>query len=142
LIHSLRQEEGQEDPDRLNADFKVLQMPNRPLSQIYDTVEEFAAIVITNVYRSEKGRPGLRAHHVANPDGSDPPLVYPLTNPRNFLSVWRRQLIRLATDLSFLCNKVAAIDCPFNPIFELYAALDRFAPGGRAVVNKSWAGVQ
>lgn len=29
----------------------------------YDTIEEFYAIVIANIYRSEAGRTGLRAHH-------------------------------------------------------------------------------
>jgi hypothetical protein len=37
---------------------------HKPLDQPrYDTVEEFMAIVVSNVYRSEVGRPGLRADH-------------------------------------------------------------------------------
>jgi hypothetical protein len=37
---------------------------HKPLDQPrYDTVEEFMAIVVSNVYRSEMNRPGLRADH-------------------------------------------------------------------------------
>jgi hypothetical protein len=110
--------------------------PQTRLSQRYDTLEEFAAIVITNIYRSENGREGLRRHHLLDEKGKDPPLSPPLTNPRTFLIVWRPQLERLQSELPLLCNQVAPIDCQFNPLFELYAAQNRFAPGTRRVIPR------
>jgi hypothetical protein len=149
LVHSLRQAKGLEEPDRLFAPFAVLRggekdangrpTPQTPLSQVYDTLEEFAAIVITNVFRSESGRQGLRRAHLVDSTGNDPPLPPQLSNPRNFLTVWRPQLERLQRELPVLCDQLAAIDCPFNPIFELYNAQNRFAPGGRTVLSRAWA---
>ncbi|MFO1352770.1 MAG: hypothetical protein U1F68_19675 [Gammaproteobacteria bacterium] len=149
LVHSLRQAKGQEDPDHLLAPFPVLRggekddrgndTPQTQLSQRYDTLEEFAAIVITNIYRSENGRQGLRRHHLVDDNQKDPPLAPPLTNPRTFLTVWRAQLERLQRELPLLCDQIAPIDCPFNPLFELYAAQNRFAPGTRRVLAKPWA---
>ena len=106
---------------------------------MYDTLEEFAAIVITNIYRSENGRQGLRRDHLVDQDIKDQPLSPPLTNPRTFLTVWRAQLERLQSELPHLCNQLARIECPFNPIFELYAAQNRFAPGSRQVLPTPWA---
>jgi hypothetical protein len=116
---------------------RMEEIRRRPgLSQRYDTLEEFAAIVITNIYRSENGREGLRRHHLLDEKGKDPPLSPPLTNPRTFLIVWRPQLERLQSELPLLCNQVAPIDCQFNPLFELYAAQNRFAPGTRRVIPR------
>lgn len=149
LVHSLRQAKGQEDPDHLLAPFPVLrggekgtdgkETPQSPLSQRYDTREEFAAILFTNIYRSENGRQGLRQHHLVDEKQKDPPLSPQLSNPRNFLTVWRPQLEQLQRELPQLCDDIAAIDCPFNPVFELYAAHNRFAPGTRRVLPKAWA---
>jgi len=51
MVHGLRQMEG-------TTDFhKPADVPH------YDTVEEFMAIVVSNVYRSEMKRPGLREDH-------------------------------------------------------------------------------
>jgi hypothetical protein len=97
-------------------------------SQIYNDYEEFVAVLITNIYRSENKRAGLRRDHL--PDSE---LAYPLTNARNFLTVWRPQIARLCNDSHLLCNELAAVVCHFNPIFELYSAQNRFLPGGRRV---------
>jgi hypothetical protein len=51
MVHGLRQMRGTTDFHK-PADF-----PH------YDTVEEFIAIVVSNVYRSENNRPGLRQDH-------------------------------------------------------------------------------
>jgi hypothetical protein len=101
--------------------------PNRH-SQIYKEYEEFVAILVTNIYRSENKRVGLRRDWVG-----DQELVFPLTNARNFLTVWRPQIDRLCGEMHLLCNQLAAVECAFNPIFELYAAQNRFLPGGRRV---------
>jgi len=149
LVHSLRQAKGQEDPDRLKAPFPVLRggektsagmdTTQNSISQIYDTLEEFAAILITNIYRSENGRQGLRRDHLVDKDMNDQPLFPPLTNPRTFLTVWRAQIEQLQAKQPHLCDQIATIDCPFNPLFELYAAQNRFAPGTRQVIANAWA---
>ncbi len=128
LVHSLRQEQGQEDPDTLTAPFAQQR-------QAYSTLEDFAAIVITNIYRSENGRQGLRRHHLSNPNAKDDYLFFPLTNARNFLTMWRPQLQRLQAELPVLCRKIAEVDCHFNPFFELYVSQNRFAPGTRRVAG-------
>ena len=51
MVHGLRQLRGTTDSH------KPADAPNM------DTVEEFMAIVVSNVYRSELNRPGLRADH-------------------------------------------------------------------------------
>ena len=130
LIHPLRQEKGQEEPDHLKASNRLMQggemddsgspTPVTALSQVYDTLEEFTAILFTNIYRSENGRRGLRSQHIADAQGQDAPLPWPLTKPRNFLTFWRPQILRLSMELPYLCKKVSQVVCPFNPLLELY----------------------
>jgi hypothetical protein len=145
LVHAVRQTLGVEDSSPLSAPFAVLRKGDGTVSQlmtqstaykptkhsqIYNDREEFAAIMITNIYRSEVGRPGLRRDHL----GGNALLTYPLTNPQNFLSVWRPQIVRICGEMGrALCDKLASVDCSFNPIFELYAAQNKFAPGKRLV---------
>lgn len=67
MVHGLRQ-------IRHTTDYhKPVDNPN------WTTVEEFMAIVVSNVYRSEKGRPGLRKDHagfVALPAAQEDPQVF------------------------------------------------------------------
>jgi hypothetical protein len=146
LVHALRQTLGIEDSIPLDAPFAVLQKGSGSVSQlmsgsagqttkysqIYNEYEEFVAIVITNIYRSELERAGLRRDHLGK-NGKDAELTYPLTNSRNFLTVWRAQLGRMCREMPRVCDKLAEIDCAFNPIFELYAANNRFQTGTRHV---------
>jgi hypothetical protein len=151
LVHAVRQALGREDSDHLRAPLKRLargdgsdatlmapdsilkeagltkEMPDRH-SQIYNNLEEFIAVVITNIYRSENRRSGLVRDHLG-----DNELIWPMTNPRNFLIVWRNQLARMCNEMPSLCNRLASVSCAFNPVFELYAADGRFIPGGRSV---------
>jgi hypothetical protein len=142
--HAFRQASGLEDSFPLEAPFEVLRRGSgsvvqlttqttatRPTkhSQIYNEYEEFVAIVLTNIYRSENKRIGLKRDHL----GDSGELAYPLTNARNFLTVWLPQIERLCGEMHLLCNQFAGVECDFNPIFELYAAQNRFLPGGRRV---------
>jgi hypothetical protein len=141
LVHGLRQARGIEDSVAIPAPYAIMRKGDGsvsqlmagqtakpgPYSQIYNQSEEFVAIVITNIYRSENGRPGLRRDHL----GGDAPLVYPLTNPRTFMNVWHAELSRLSREMSDVCNRIAPVICPFNPLFELYDAENRFLPGTR-----------
>jgi hypothetical protein len=159
LVHSLRQMLGQEDNTDLVAPWPVSRLgkattvelmtgggpPPTALTQVYQNLEEFAAILITNVYRSENLRVGLVRDHLGprarrgEPAGTpatpfrDPKeetrsLGYPLTNPRNFLTMWRPQIVRLFNELSVngTIQKIQAVRCSFNPFFELQ--LDRSKP--------------
>lgn len=144
LVHAFRQTSGLEDSFPLDAPFEVLSRGGGTVSQlksqttatkptkhsqIYNEYEEFVAILLTNIYRSENQRVGLKRDHL----GGDGELAYPLTNARNFLTVWRPQIERLCGEMHLLCNQLAAVECHFNPIFELYSAQNRFLPGGRRV---------
>ena len=137
LIHALRQAMGKEDDATLSAPFErqrridnasnYNQLDDK-YAQSYQNLEEFIAVLLTNIYRSEKSRIGLIRDHAG-----DYFLAPPLTNPRNFLIVWRPQIVRMCNEMPMLCNAIASVNCYFNPIFELYAADDRFIPGGRGV---------
>jgi len=132
LIHALRQISGLEDPSELHAPFPTLrkgdgsvsqlmagaagQKPTKH-SQIYNHYEEFVAILITNIYRSENRRPGLKRDHLG-----DFELNYPLTNARNFLTAWRPQIEQIQAEMPVVCDQLARVNCHFNPIFELSVA--------------------
>lgn len=135
LVHAMRQAQGLEDTIPLEAPFAVLRKGSGSVSQlmsgaagkttdysqIYNEYEEFVAIVITNIYRSELQRIGLKRDHLGI-NGKDAELRYPLTNPRNFLTVWRTQLEQMNREMPRFCAKLADVRCAFNPIFELYAS--------------------
>jgi hypothetical protein len=82
-----------------------------------DTVEEFMAIVISNMYRSEMGLTDLRADHrgfvALSPD---------LTNPQAFIDKDKdkatsnyRRLMQLKTEHPELCNNLKKVPAAFNP---------------------------
>jgi len=99
LVHSLRQMSGR--GTRL------------PMGRGFDTQEEFFAILVTNIYTSERGRHRqLRADHGTTP----------LLNPRD----WRtdrefQALIRaVSTSQPSLVNRLARVRAPFNPFAGNY----------------------
>lgn len=153
LVHALRQTLGQEDDTTLIAPLPECRLPEVSVStmmsggapppssitQVYDTIEELAAILITNIYRSENQRVGLVRDHLdprprrGEPQGTaaqpfrDPreetrTLGWPLTKPRNFLTLWRPQIERLYGELSkfSIVPKIEKVRCNFNPFWELY----------------------
>lgn len=155
LVHALRQNLGQEDNSELIASWKTSQLagatranlmsgsapPPTALTQIYENLEEFAAILITNIYRAENLRTGLVRDHLGpSPRRGEPKpkdgqpfrdpreetrsLGYPLTNPRNFLTMWQKEIARLFTELSVssTAQKISTVRCGFNPFFELVLA--------------------
>jgi hypothetical protein len=158
LVHALRMALGQEDlsslpppvpsmglRDASEEDLKQCKFTPTPTTQLYQHIEEFAAILITNVYRSECRRIGLVRDHlpplarrgepqpalqclVPDPNWITRSLGYPLTNPRNFLTFWRPQIEGLWTDLSVngVISRIAAVQCSFNPFRELM--LERTRP--------------
>lgn len=139
MVHAMRQTWGMEDTVDLHAPGWAPYMrkgdlaPNermeaslglRPIpkagkySQIYHEYEEFIAVLITNIYRSENNRPGLMRDHSGFFE-----LAYPLTNAKNFLTVWRSWIERLVGELpALVVDQLASVEAHFNPIWELYLA--------------------
>src|SRR5262249_53456719 len=112
--------------------------PPTSITQIYETIEEFVAILIANIYRSENKRTGLIRDHLGpRPLAGEPPnfperpfrdpkeitrsLGWPLTKPRNFMTLWRPQITRLVTELNVqhVATKIGNVLCDFNPFLEL-----------------------
>lgn len=118
--------------------------PETRYTQVYNNVEEFLAVMIQNIYDSERLRQ-LRRDHLppttAEKDYCFAPgselrwatLAPQLSNSRNFLAIWRHQIEILAQHMRLFCDEVAPIDAHFNPIFELYVQRGWFLPGGRQV---------
>jgi hypothetical protein len=78
----------------------------------YDTSEEFVAILVTNIYRSEAGRPNLRADHSFNSA-----LSPALSNPANFLNQHRTDLSLMRGEQPNLFAKLQGLKhIAFNPI--------------------------
>jgi hypothetical protein len=106
LVHSVRQTQG--------ASASGFKMGND-----YDNAEEFAAVVTTNVYMSEKKQTKMRANHgrgeLHQPEKFlDSPQV-PAPGARGLLSLYRQRLPRLFNALAAIDQKTAA----FNPFRQL-----------------------
>jgi hypothetical protein len=84
----------------------------------FDTVEEFYAILIANIYRSECGYRDLRANH-----NGKQMLAAPLTDDSRFYKQWKDKIDTLCREMSALCNVLAAVPCAFNPIRRAKAAM-------------------
>jgi hypothetical protein len=169
LVHALRQTLGQEDNSDLPPPTPTMGLGNVSLSdlragqfpppttttQIYQNLEEFAAILITNIYRSENQRMGLIRDHLGPKPRRGEPQGTPekpfqdryettrtlgglLTNPRNFLTFWRPQITRLFTELSrnAIIHGIEIVGpnvgCSFNPFWELMLERTRRQPAAYA----------
>jgi hypothetical protein len=99
MIHGLRQMQGRSVRESVNGNPGM------------DNYEEFAAITISNIYRSEKGIPGLRRDHQ---DFS--PLSGPVTDPAVFKSTYGQYLSFMDIEQPRLCKNLRQINCPFNPL--------------------------
>lgn len=105
MVHGLRQMEG-------TTDFhKPADAPH------YDTVEEFMAIVVSNVYRSEMKRPGLRQDH-----WGFSPLAADLEDPKKFLDARAKngesnlsRMKQFQKDNSDFFNDLKKVPSAFNP---------------------------
>ena len=81
----------------------------------YENVEEFAAILVSNIYLSEKGQKALRASHGGKKYDSILPAVQStsegfLENPNN------RALVKMYCETDRLAPQLATVDVPFNPV--------------------------
>jgi hypothetical protein len=105
MVHGLRQMRGTTDMH------KPVDYPN------YDTVEEFMAIVVANVYRSEVKRPGLRMDH-----HGFQPLTAGLEDPQKFLDAPgaggesnRSRMLQLKKDHPDFVKDLKQAPAAFNP---------------------------
>jgi hypothetical protein len=92
----------------------------------YDNIEEFWAIVVTNVYLSEKGKTLLRQDHA-----SFVPLKPAWRTSAGFLTdpdllKWSRALLRQEETLLKAIDDSLAATTPFNPFHELLAHPQKF----------------
>jgi hypothetical protein len=98
MVHGLRQMAGR-------AVFE--QVAGNPGMQNY---EEFAAIVISNVYRSERGIAQLRQDHL----GFNP-LTGPETAAATFKTKYQSYLLDMGIEQPQLCRNLQKVVCAFNP---------------------------
>ena len=84
----------------------------------YDTIEEFIAILVSNLYRSERGRPGLRSDHGAN----SPPLSPALSDPATFLDTESNKdhIHKMFEEDLVFAKNLANVRCAFNPVKIFY----------------------
>ena len=80
----------------------------------YDTIEEFIAILVSNMYRSERGRTGLRSDHGAN----SPPLSPALSDPATFLNTDANMdhIHKMFEEDPVFGKNLANVRCRFNPV--------------------------
>jgi hypothetical protein len=98
LLHGLRQMYG-------------VSLPGTA-TQRFDTQEEFPAILVTNIYRSETGRVGLRADHSLTST-----LSAALSNPSTFANEYHTYLSLMKGENENLFFKLKGLTTiPFNPI--------------------------
>jgi hypothetical protein len=94
----------------------------------FDDIEEFWAILITNIYRSECGRSGLRGDHsVDKCPGSKPGNVTiclkqmdaKLTDSAAFYQHYKIEMEKIFTPMRALGAEIAIyVDADFNPLYE------------------------
>lgn len=73
--------------------------------------EEFVAIVVSNVYRSERSLPGLRRDHAGFL-----PLLPPLNNPATFRTTFSTNLSNFDLEQPNLNAALRAVSTAFNPL--------------------------
>jgi hypothetical protein len=118
LVHGLRDARGQ--ARCISLPEPALLRRKKRFRQDYDDVEEFLAILITNIYRSEKKRPGLRRDH-DDPrkklrNGTLATLPYPFTYDRDFYIQWQATMDTLCKRMLRLFIHIANIPTDWNPI--------------------------
>lgn len=98
MIHGLRQMQGRFVREAITGNPGM------------DNYEEFAAITISNVYRSEIGQSQLRSDHHGFVT-----LTGPTANLSTFKSTYRQWLSFMDIEQPRLCQNLRQIRCSFNP---------------------------
>jgi hypothetical protein len=98
MVHGLRQMKGRAVFEQINGNPGM------------DNYEEFAAIVISNVYRSELKIPQLRQDH-----HGFLPLTGPDTAAASFKTTYQDYLVNMSIEQPQLCQNLRRVPCAFNP---------------------------
>ena len=99
LVHAMRHTQGELD--------------RRPMGDGFDKVDEFHAIMVANIYCSERGRPLRRNHH-----GSAPMQHEFATDGFRFYAWYNKLVSKFVSDLPELARQLSRINCPWNPVRE------------------------
>lgn len=131
----------------LNHSKRQVQARNRrlPIGANYDNTEEFAAIVVTNIYSSEGGATWLRgSHRMSRPGLITAPGTFldhdasqifggmgvtpqQPTQGQRFAQQFRRELNELARNDAQFCRRLAGVRAHFNPIREHFLNIGAIA---------------
>ena len=99
LVHAVRQGHGERD--------------RTPMKDDFDRVDEFHAIMICNMYCSERARPLRRNHH------GNKTMDTKFSSDAFVFYAWYSELVsKFVSDLPDLSRELKAVRCPFNPIRE------------------------
>ena len=121
MVHAVRVMHG------VSLDAPIRVVPNGEIKLFYETVEEFLAILVANVYRSENHGIGLRADHLSTL-GKSRWLEDPLTDPENYYQTFKTEIDKLMAQphMSDLFKDIARVECRYNPIH--FAVFRPFRP--------------
>lgn len=93
----------------------------RPLGDGWVDAEEFFAVMITNMYLSEKGKQyALR--------GDYGPTFKPLANPDGFAFTYKDLVKQFRDEMPDLATKLERVNCRFNPLRDYLHAFASVAP--------------
>jgi len=114
MVHGLRQMRG------------VMQCASTTMNRNFDTREEFMAILVSNMYRSELHRNGLRADH-----HGFQPLPVAMQDASAFLSTYLDYVQQLVEEDRALAMLLKNVNCEFNPVKAFYDRYPRIFAGGK-----------
>lgn len=117
LVHAMRHTQGELD--------------RTPMGDDFDKVDEFHAIMVANIYCSERGRPLRRNHH-----GSVPMQGDFATDSFRFYAWYNKLVSKFVSDLPALAQQLKDVPCAWNPVREHFEyqevlreiAIDRATP--------------
>jgi hypothetical protein len=116
LVHALRSLQGVMDRTHM-------------LQNEYRNTEEFIAMLVANIYLSEKGKPTLRGSY--DRTSSDFQFAaMPEPEKREFLDRHHGMIEVLSEDQPGLTNRLSDVACAFNPVREYWARERKSHVGG------------
>jgi len=124
LVHALRINEGR---------YRAASTVNSPVDRCYDNVEEFYAIMVANIFMSERGKGRLRANHKGFDDLIYSGRVDDLTDSAAFYKTYKDDITTFCQEMSTLSYWLNKIEVDFNPIREYFKDPASKSPWERAM---------